>query len=71
MVLRGLQNTPVYDTKQYEGEDPVMLEFWGMSVTLLLPSLSGPLWPGVAAFDRVLSMDQIEQNYLLKLMKIV
>ena len=27
-----------------------------------LPSLSGPLWLGVVAPDRILSMDQIELN---------
>ena len=37
-----------------------MLEFWGMQSTSSLPSLPGPLWPGVVAPDRVLSMGQIE-----------
>ena len=57
----GLQNTPTtsqqkgktafpnecprYDIKQFDGEAPVMLELWGMQIILLLPSLSGPLWP--------------------------
>ena len=36
-----------------------MLELWGMCSTLSLPSLAGPLWPGVVAPDRVLSKDQI------------
>ena len=39
-----------------------MLELWGM---WSIPSLSlflGPLWPGVVALDRVLSMVQIELN---------
>ena len=40
---------PGYDTKQCDGEVPVMLEFWGMRSTPLLPSLPGPLWPGVVA----------------------
>ena len=31
-----------------------------MQSTSLLPSLHGPLWPGVVAPDRVLSMSQIE-----------
>ena len=53
---------PRYDTKQSDGEVPVTVEFWGMRSTLLLPSLSGPLWPGVVAPDRVLFMDQIELN---------
>ena len=34
----------------------VMLELWGMQSTPLLPSLPGPLWPGVRATDRVLSI---------------
>ena len=44
-----------------------MLELWGMQSTTSLPSLSGPLWPGVVAADRVLSMDQIELNCALML----
>ena len=43
---------PIYDTKQSDGEVPVMLEFWGMWSTPLLPSLPGPLWPGVVAADK-------------------
>ena len=39
-----------------------MLELWGMRSVPLLPSLPGPLWPGVLAPDRILSMGQIEQN---------
>ena len=31
-----------------------------MQSTSLLPSLPDPLWPGVVAPDRVLSMGQIE-----------
>ena len=38
---------PEYDTKQSDGEAPVMLELWGMQNTLSLPSLPGSLWPGV------------------------
>ena len=36
-----------------------MLELWVMQSIPSLPSLSGPLWPGVIAPDRVLSMGQI------------
>ena len=39
------------------------LEFPEMQCTPLLPALSGLLWPGVVALDRVLFMDQIELNY--------
>ena len=42
--------------KQSDGEVPVMLEIWGMCSTLLLLLLPGPLWTGVVAPDRVLSM---------------
>ena len=52
---------PVYDIKLSDGEAPV-LEIWGMSSIPSLPLLSGPLWPGVVAPDRVLSMGQIEQT---------
>ena len=43
---------PRYVTKQSDDEAPVMLELWGMQSTILLPSLPGPLWPGVVAPDR-------------------
>ena len=42
-----------------------MLKLWGMRSTLSLPSLPGPLWPGVVAPDRVLSMGPIELNCVL------
>ena len=58
---------PRYDTKQYDGEVPVMLEFWGMLSTPSLPLLPGSLWPGVVAPDWVLSMGQIELNCVLML----
>ena len=51
---------PDYDMKQSYGEAPVTLKLWGMRS---IPSLSlhyGPLWPGVVAPDRVLSMSQTE-----------
>ena len=47
---------PVYDTEQSDGEVPVLLELWGIGSPSSLPSLPGPLWPGVVATDRVLSM---------------
>ena len=37
-----------------------MLELWEMQSTPTLLSLPGPLWPGMVALDRVLSMGQIE-----------
>ena len=53
--------------KQPDGAAPVMLELWGMRNTLSLPSLSGSLWPWVVAPYRVLSMGQIELNYIIML----
>ena len=47
---------PGYDTKQSDGEVPAMLELWGMQSTPSLPSLPGPLLPGVVAPDRALFM---------------
>ena len=42
---------------------PELLEKWS---THSLPSLPGPLWPGVVAPDRVQSMAQIEINRVLE-----
>ena len=36
---------PGYDSKQHDGEVPLMLELWGKWSTPSLPSLPGPLWP--------------------------
>ena len=51
-----------YDTKQSDDDDdvPIILELWGMRSIALLPSLPGPLYPGVVAPDRVLSMGQMK-----------
>ena len=51
---------PGYNTKQSHGEAPVMWERWEMLCTPSLPSLPGPLCPGVVAPDRVLSIGQTE-----------
>ena len=58
---------PAYDTKQFEGDAPVMHELWGMQSSPLLSLIPGPLWPRVVAPDRVLSMSQIELNCALML----
>ena len=58
---------PKYDTKQSDGEAPVILELWGMRSTLSLPLLPSLLLSGVIDPDRVLSMRQIELNYVLML----
>ena len=62
----GLQNTPTtplqrgktpgYDTKQFDSEVPLMLELQGMESTPSLSLLPDPLWPGVVAPDRALSI---------------
>ena len=44
-----------------------MLVLWEMRSTSPLTLLPGPLYPGVVAPDRVLSMGQIELNCVLKL----
>ena len=44
-----------------------MLELWGMRNTPSLPLLPAPLGPRGVAPDRVLSMGQIEVNYVLML----
>ena len=51
-----------YDIKQSAGEAPVMQGLWGMRSIPPLPSIPGPLWPGMIATDRVSSMGQIELN---------
>ena len=70
----GLQNTPTeslqlgektphnkcpgYYTNQSDGEGSVMLKLRGIQSTPSLTLLQGPLWPGVGAPDRTLSMGQ-------------
>ena len=56
MEARSPNECPGYDTKQSDGEVPVLLELWGMQSTPSLPLLPGPLWPGVVAPNRTLSM---------------
>ena len=58
---RGLRPPPTnecsgYDTKQSDGEVPVMLGIGGIQSTPSLPLLPGPLWSRVVAPDRALSM---------------
>ena len=55
-LLLKYNKCPGYDTKQSDGEVPAVLELWGMRSTPSLPSLPGPLWPGVVAPDTALSM---------------
>ena len=57
---RGLRTPPNkypgYGTKQSDGEISVMLGLWGMRSTPSLPLFLGPLWSGVVAPDRALSV---------------
>ena len=62
---------PGYDTKQSDGEVPVMLELQGMQSTPSLPSLPATFWPRAVAPYRVQSMSRIELNTLLMLNRIV
>ena len=41
-----------YDTKQSDGEAPIILGLWEMRSTPSLSSLPGPLWPEVVAPDK-------------------
>ena len=55
LLCRGVRppnECPECDTKQSDGEVLAMLELWGMRSTPSLPSLSGPLWPGVVVPDK-------------------
>ena len=54
--VRPPNECPAYDTKQSDGEVSIMLGLWGIRSTPSLPLLPGPLWPGMVAPDRALSM---------------
>ena len=75
LLCRGVRPFPIrrpgYDTKQSNGELPVMLELWEMQRTSLLLLLPTPLRSGVVALDRVLSIGQIELNTVLMPNRIV
>ena len=64
-------SVPDFDTKQSDGVTTLMFELWEIQSTHSLPLLPGPLWPGVVAIDRVLSMCQIELNSVITLNWIV
>ena len=51
-----INKCPGYDTKQSDGEVPVMLELWEMWSTPSLPLLAGTLRPRMATPNRALSM---------------
>ena len=54
--LDSRNDCPGYDTKQSDGQAPVMLKLWGMQSISLLPLLPGLLWPGLVAPDMVISI---------------
>ena len=56
---------PGYDTKQSDGEVPVMLVLWRMQSTPSLLLLSGPFGPGMVALGKAQSMGQIELSCIL------
>ena len=60
-----------YDTKQSDGEVPVMLELCRMRSTPSLPWLPGPLWPGVLVTDTGPIYGLNRTNGILKLNWIV
>ena len=66
-VRLPINECPGYDTKQSDGEVPIMLKLWRMQSTPSLPLLPGPLWPGGVAPARVLSIVQIELKCVLML----
>ena len=70
LLSRGVRTPnlcPGYYTKQSDTEVPVMLELWEMQSTPSLTLLTGPLWPGMVASDRAISIAQIELNCILML----
>ena len=44
-----------------------MLEIWEIRITPSLSSFPSPLWPGMVASDRALSMGQIELRTFAKM----
>ena len=70
-LCRGLRTPPhecpSYETKQSDGEVPVIPEFLGMQSTPSLPLFPALLCPRMVALDRVLSMGQIQLNCALML----
>ena len=69
--VRPPNECPHNDAKQPGREVPVMLELWRMRGTSSLPLLPGPLWFGVVALDKFLSMCRIELNCVLMLNSII
>ena len=53
-------NTPTNVLDMILNKAPEIQELWKMQSSPSLPSLPGPLWPGVVVPEKVLSMGQIE-----------
>ena len=49
-------HSPDNDTKQSDGEVSVMLGLWRIRSSPSFPLLPGPLWPGMVAPERAISM---------------
>ena len=60
-----------YETKQSDGEVPIMRNLWRMQSTPSLPFHLGPLWLGMVASNRVLFLSQTEPNCVIFLNWIV
>ena len=60
--LDSLGERSGYDTKQSDGEAPVMQELWGMCNTPSLPLLLGSLLPGVVAPDPIYPTPPLGQD---------
>ena len=74
LLCRGVTSqTCVLDMhiEQYNAKVPVLLELWEMRFTPSLSWLPSPLWSGVVAPDRFLSMGKILLNCVLMLNWIV
>ena len=68
--LAGVEYTTCFfagsnDTIQSDDNVPVMLKIWRIRSTPSLLSLLGRIWPGLVALDGVLTMGQIELNWVL------
>ena len=75
LLCRGIRpspnKSPDYDTKQSDGEVPVMLGLCRIRNTPSLLSLPGPLWSGVVAPDKGLIYELNRTNGILVLNWIV
>ena len=63
--VRPPNEWPGYDTKQSDGEAPVMLGLCGIQSTLSLQLLPALLLPWMVAPDKALSMGKIELNCII------